>query len=146
MRDAREALTAIDDARAQAAARLVTPWWYHPVLGLLAAGMLLLVALASLPAMAVGLALYGAGIGILAGAYKAKTGVWTSGLKAGKASAWAYLLMAIYAACVLTALGFGRIGHVSWPAWVAAALMVVATVLIGRRFDAALRAQLRSTP
>lgn len=141
-----EALAAVGRTRADAAVRLVTPWWYHPVLGLLAGGLVLAVALGSPVVVVVTTLLCCLGMGLLVRAYKAKTGVWISGLRAAKAGRWAILLMAAYLACVLAAVVPGRLGGMSWPAWLAAAVLAVATIVIGRRFDAALRAQLRSAP
>lgn len=145
-KEAREALAAVGRARSDAAVRLVTPRWYHPVLGLLAAALLLAVALGS-PVVVIAAALLCClGMGILVGAYKENTGVWISGLRAGKASRWACLLMAVYLVCVLAAVVPGRLGGMAWPAWLAAAVLAVATVAIGWRFDEALRAQLRQAP
>ncbi|RAN79168.1 hypothetical protein B5P43_14635 [Bacillus sp. SRB_336] len=143
-KEARETLAAVGRARSDAAGRLVTPWWYHPVLGLLNAGLVLAVALGSPVVVIVGALLCCLGMGILVGAYKERTGMWISGLRAGKASWWACLLMAVYLVCVVAAVVPGRLGGLSWPAWLAAAALAIATVVIGRRFDEALRAQLRS--
>lgn len=143
---ARESLAEIGRARSDVALRLVTPWWYHPVLGLLVAGLVLAVALGSPVVVIVAALLCCLGMGILVGAYKEKAGVWISGLRAGKASWWACLLMAVYLLCLLAAVVPGRLGGLSWPAWLAAAVLTVATVVIGRRFDETLRVQLRSAP
>jgi len=140
------ALSSIEGARSVVAERLVTPGWYHPILGLLTAGLLVVLALGSLPVLLIGLVVYGAGIGVLVGAYKAKTGVWISGYSAGKTSGWAFLLSVVSLVCMLTALGFGRFGARAWPVWAAAGAIFLATIVIGRRFDAAVRAQLRDKP
>lgn len=142
--EAREALAALGGASADAAARLVTPWWYHVVLGLLVSDLVLAVALAALPVLAAGLFLYGIGLSILVQACKNKTGVWRSGFGGGKSSAWAGALLAVYLVCVAVAVGFGKFGDAVWPVWIAAAVVLVATVVMGRRYDAALRADMRS--
>ena len=68
-----------------------------------------------------------AGLGVLISAYKAKNGVWVSGLRAGKASRWAHVLMGIYAVCLVAAMYLSRVASLSWAAWVLAGLLIVAT-------------------
>jgi len=145
-RSAQEALASVEGARASAADRLVTPWWYHVALGLLVSGLVVLMALAPLPVLLAGLALYGIGLGVLVQTYKNKAGVWRSGLAGGKASTCAYVLMGVYFVCVAVAVGFGRLGDKAWPVWLAAAAMLVATVVLGRQYDAELRSDMRSRP
>ncbi|POH58323.1 hypothetical protein [Arthrobacter glacialis] len=144
--DARNALAAIDDARSHAADRLVTPWWYHPVLGLLAAVFVVAYTIGGPVAMISVAVVYFLGLGVLMGAYKEKTGVWINGLKAGKASWWTVPLVLIMILCAGGAYYFHAEKGIDWPAWVAGAIVFVAVNFFGRRFDAALRAQLRSRP
>ncbi|MGO2540976.1 MAG: hypothetical protein ACTH8J_07490 [Specibacter sp.] len=144
VQEAREALAAIDGARSSAADRLVTPWWYHVVLGLLVAGFVLIYAFGNVPVVLVGIAAYFVGLAILVGAYKNKTGVWISGFRAGAATPWTYALVGVYVTGMIAAILLARLASLDWAAWVAAPVLVVATVVIGRRFDGALRADLRS--
>lgn len=142
--EAREALAAIGGARSSAADRLVTPWWYHVVLGLLVAGFVLIYAFGNVPVVIIGIVAYFAGLGILVGVYKNTTGVWISGFRAGAATPWTYGLVGVYAACMIAVILLARLASLDWVAWVAVPVLIVATVVIGRRFDAALRADLRS--
>ena len=143
--EARKALAAIDGAKLNAAGRLITPWWYHPVLGLLAATFVVAYTTGGPVTMVVVGLVYFVGIGILVGVYKAKTGVWINGLRAGKASWWTVPLMVIMIACLGGAYYFHAVMGLQWPAWLAAALVFSAVNIFGRRFDTALRAQLRET-
>lgn len=144
--DARNALAVIDDARSNAADRLVTPWWYHPVLGLLAAVFVVAYTIGGPVVMISVAVVYFLGLGVLMGAYKEKTGVWINGLRAGKASWWTVPLVLIMIVCVGGAYYFHAEKGNDWPAWVAGAIVFVAVNFFGRRFDEALRAQLRSRP
>jgi hypothetical protein len=146
MSDAREALAAIGSARSSAADRLVTPWWYHPVLGLLVAGFVLIYALGNLTVIIAGIVVYFAGLGTLMAAYKNKTGIWVSGFRAGAATPWTFVLVGVYLSCMIAAILLARLASLHWVAWVAAPVMFIATIIIGRHFDAALRRQLRSAP
>ncbi|MBP2413562.1 hypothetical protein JOF48_002361 [Arthrobacter stackebrandtii] len=144
--DARAALAAVDEARASAAGLLVTPWWYHVVLGLLVSGLVALLGLASLPVLLVGLVLYFVGLFGLVQAYKKKYGVWKSGLSGGKGTVVAYRLMGVYFAAAAVAAGFGRLTDLVWPVWLVVAVMFGATVVLGRQYDVALRDELRNAP
>lgn len=142
--EARQALAAVDGARSDAADRLVTPWWYHPVLGLLAAVFVVAFSIGGTWVM-VGVAVaYFVGIGILVGAYKKKTGVWINGLRAGRASWWTLPLMVI----MITGMGGAYYLHaelgLDWPGWLAGTVVFIAVNVFGGIFDRALRAELRN--
>lgn len=137
------ALDAIGRARADVADKLITPWWYHPVLGLLAAGFVLLYAFGNVIALIAGIALYFAGIGFLIASYRKMTGLQVNGLRPGKASRWAWGLVGLFVAGTLAGVVFARFFEVSWPAWLAAGVLFTAVIVLGRGYDAALRAELR---
>lgn len=141
--DAANALASIDQARSEAAARLTTPWWYHPILGLLAAVFVVAYTIGGLGVMIAVAVVYFLGLGILMGAYKKQTGVWINGLKAGKATWWTLPLVVIMVAGMGAAFYFHVEHGLNWPAWVAGALVFIAVNVFGRRFDGALRSQLR---
>lgn len=137
-------LAAIADARSSVADRLITPWWYHPVLGLASAGFVLAYGLGNDAVRISSAFLLGlTSIGLMR-VYKRLTGVWVSGLDAGRASRWAKAMGVITAATGLGAWAVGAYTELDWIVWVAAALVLVATVVLGRRFDVALRDQLRA--
>lgn len=64
-------------------------------------------------------------------------------MRAGAATPWTIALAGVHAACMIAAILPARPASLDWAAWTAAPVVVVATVVIGRKFNAALRAQLR---
>lgn len=140
---ARAALNGLDDDNARLADRVVTPWWYHPVLGAVVA----VVALSStLPpsAMASVIALCVVVLVLLPAAYRRRYGVWVSqpaGPESRRMFRW------VMAAIVLGVVGGALLGMVE-PVWalVPAVLVLVAVVVLGRRYDAALRRDLAAGP
>ena len=142
-REAQEALTAIASARSNAAERLTTPWWYHPVLGLLAAMFVVTITIGGTVAIIAVTVVYFLGIGILMGAYRKKTGMWINGLTAGKASWWTLPLIVVMVGGMAGAYYFHAEKGLDWPAWVAGIVVLVAVNVFGRGFDVALRKQLR---
>jgi hypothetical protein len=141
--EAKEALGLVKSSQADVAERLITPWWYHTVLGVLEAGLIVAPAARS-PIVLVGaLFLFGIGLGTLVTVYRRMTAVWVTGYNAGRASSWAFALGAIaglaYVISIAAAIGLGW-----WQVSVAMAVIVVpVTIVLGRRFDDALRGQLR---
>ncbi len=144
VRSARAALSAIDAARAAAAERLITPWWYHPILALLAAGVSPASALGGEVGSIVILLIILFGMGLLIGSYKRLTGVWISGFAAGRASWWAVALTVVLFAMFATAYFLHSVSGVVWPVWAAAAVTFVAVIVLGRSFDVTLQASLLS--
>ncbi|MFB9164617.1 hypothetical protein [Arthrobacter psychrochitiniphilus] len=142
-REAQEALTAIASARSNAAERLTTPWWYHPVLGLLAAMFVVTITIGGTVAIIAVTVVYFLGLGVLMGAYKKKTGMWINGLTAGKASWWTLPLLVVVVGGMAGAYYFHAEKGLDWPAWVAGIVVFVAVNVFGRGFDVALRKQLR---
>lgn len=141
--EAQVSLAAIEGARANAADRLVTPWWYHPILGLLAGAFAVAYTIGGIVVMIVAFLVFFVGIGILVGTYKKKTGMWINGLTAGKASWWTLPLALIMVAGMGGAYYLHAERGLDWPAWVVGVVVFVAVNIFGRRFDVALRSQLR---
>ncbi len=138
-------LAIIAQARAAVADRLTTPWWYHPILGLLLAGYIVAVSLGSTAVKAIAIVLFLAACGALAGAYRRLTGIWISGLDArGRAARWARALGVLVAAAMVTSWSVSYWTELTWPVWCLAAVAFAGAVFLGRRFDTALRAQLRA--
>ncbi|BCY08590.1 hypothetical protein [Actinoplanes sp. L3-i22] len=142
--NAAEQLDAIANTRAAVADRLVTPWWYHPILGLLIAGYVVGMGLGNTALRLVTVVLFVAGAAALARAYKSLTGVWVSGFDAGRAGRWANALGALIGVIAVAAWLLGSYTELRWPVWPLAAAGLVGTIVLGRRFDSALRAQLRT--
>lgn len=142
--DAAQQLAAVAAARSAVAGRLVTPWWYHPILGLLISGYVVGMGFGDTVLRMVTVVLFVAGAALLVRAYKRLTGVWISGLDAGRAGRWANALGALIGVIAVAAWLIGSYTDVRWPIWPLAAVALVGTIVLGRRFDAALRDQLRA--
>jgi hypothetical protein len=138
--DPKAALAAISKQRHEAAERLVTPWWYHPVLGLLVGGYVVAQTVDSVVVRLVAVAVLLVGLAVLVRAYRRLTGLWVSGYRRGPAGRITLLLAAVYVAAVLVAVLIGNVA----ASLVAGAAVVVLTVVLGRRFDEALQEELRT--
>ncbi|WP_144009136.1 hypothetical protein [Enemella evansiae] len=143
---ASQALNDITASRQAVADRLITPRWYHPVLALGIAGFILGVGLLPVPWSVLPSLLLAILCGWLIGAYSRLTGIWvrpTMGQWSGRL--W-IMHSVILVACVLPAiLALSRL--VQPPIWLLIAAAVVAagaTMIIGPRIDAAMRAELRA--
>jgi hypothetical protein len=139
-----EALNIIAETRAAAADRLITPWWYHPIFGLLLADYVLGVSLGTTPAKLTASLVFIAASLALATTYRRLTGVWVSGFDAGPAGRWAKALGALVGIAALGGWAIASWTQVTWPVWCLAVLALAGGVVLGRRFDSALRAQLRA--
>lgn len=141
--EAAEALAAVEVTREQLADRLVTPVWYHPTLGLLAGGLIASAELDDLALFLAALLVYAVGCGVLVSSYRRLTGVWVSGMRRGPAGRISVLLVGtlyvIAGVAALLGLALGVPG-----AFLAGGVVAfVAVVVLGRRFDEALRRELR---
>lgn len=144
--DPQEALNQVAEANRSVADRLITPIWYHPVLGLLAGGFVVAYSLGSTPVRVIDMVVYLAGILALKEAYQRITGVWISGFRAGRASIWAAALGVTMGLSFLAAMILAGTTDRVPPVVGVGVVLLVATVVIGRRFDEAVRQQLRSAP
>jgi hypothetical protein len=137
--DPEAALAAIARQRQDAAERLVTPWWYHPALGVLIGGLIAVQGTHSTVLKSVVPIAAMAGVGVLVAAYKRRTGLWVSGHRRGAPGRWTAALVVGYLAAFAVAAGFGSLAA-SIPAAVFVALF---TIVVGRGFDEALRREIR---
>jgi len=144
--DPRAALESIAEARAAVADRLVTPWWYHPILGVLLGLYLVAVSYGGPALRVVAVAVLLAGLGLLTRAYRRLTGVWISGLEAGRASRWAWAMGGAIGVCMAAGFALAATGSPAWLVCGLGGVVAVAVVVFGRRFDTVLRAELRSEP
>lgn len=143
--EAGASLAAIADQRARLAERLVTPRWYHPVLGLLLAMLMLCVGVDSPVVLGLGLAVYFVGLGLLVTVYRRRAGAWVNGFRPGRSRPAALATTVVLLGC--GALSFaGRLQDWLWAPIVAAVVAFVAVVVLGRAFDRALGAELRGAP
>jgi hypothetical protein len=142
--EAGTALLAVQQQRSAIADRLVTPWWYHPCLGGLV-GVLIAVQVTHSPvATAITTGVVVTGMAVLASSYQRLTGVWVSGYRRGPAGRITLALAASYLVLVLVG---GFLDYVLGQrlAFVAAGAVAAGlTVVLGRRFDEALREELRA--
>lgn len=143
-RNSAEDLSLIAAARAALADRLITPWWYHPLFGLLIAGYVLACGLGGAAVKIGGVVLLVGGSAALVRVYRRSTGVWVSGLEAGPAGQWVGALGGLTVLAGVAALGIGVLTDLRWPVWCLALAGFAATIVLSRRFDTALRAQLRA--
>lgn len=143
-----EALAAVASSRAEVADRLVTPWWYHPALGVLLGVQALLVGQVLGTAGLVLIVLPILGMLGLATLYSHLTGidVTSVGGRGRRSSRLQWALMGLGMAGLLAALLGGAVLDLAWVPWVAAGLLIVMAVLVGRAYDVALRAELRESP
>ncbi|MGO1284080.1 MAG: hypothetical protein ACTHWF_06745 [Brachybacterium sp.] len=137
--EARAALDAMDADASQLAQRLVTPWWYHLILGALVAGA---IGAMSLPRVSsVGVVMVVIWIPFLMKAYTSRYKVSMTQPAGPRSRRMMLLILAVLAAL----MGSGallKLNSISLV-WVLvpAALGFVATVVLGRRYDEVLRSE-----
>ncbi|WP_127782428.1 hypothetical protein [Rhodococcus sp. X156] len=141
---ARQALDGLDVDGARLAEQMVTPWWYHPSLGLVVA---LIVGAQALPGSAavVLVALGVIAIPVLTTTYRRRYGISTT-QPAGPRSRRLLFLTAGIFLLAMVASTFGKLaGLASGWALLPAVLALVTTVVLGRRYDDVLRSELART-
>lgn len=140
------ALRDVRAARETAAARLVTPGWYHPCLGVI---MAVLVAVAALGRDATTVAVLVmaavASAVALVGTYRKRYGVWVGPAQAGPRSRPAWVAYSIAVAALLLAAAAVRGFDLSpWLGWSCAVLMFVVVGVGGPVIDRRLRDDIRA--
>lgn len=137
--DASAALDAAATARAGMAERLATPWWYHVTLGLLVAQMAFVQGLDNpnwtLPSAFL-LILGSLGLVLV---YRRQTGL----VAARPQGIRARLLLALLSALAMGGIVVGALTRDLAVSSIAAVVVLVGTVVLGRRYDEALRDELR---
>jgi hypothetical protein len=141
-----EQLAAIAQARAAAADRLTTPWWYHPTLGLLCAAYVPAVSFGAAAWRAVAVVLFVCAGAALVQAYRRQTGVWVSGFHRGRSRRWAIATSLLLGLTVAGGLATAQLTDRGWVVWLLSAVAFVGVNAFGRAYDAALRADLRARP
>ena len=146
--DPRDALADVAASRTSVADRLITPWWYHPALGGILAALVLVGALDAHNAIRITVALLAAiSIGALVGLYQRTTGLWVDLRNLGPTSMRWWV---VYLALVVVIVGISllpSIADITLPAWGAlllAAVILFGTIVLGRRMDDAMRADIRA--
>jgi FtsH-binding integral membrane protein len=138
-RDAAAAqLAALDADRAALADRVLQPWWYDVLLGLLLFGFLASYAFDSLWVTFPALVVFFAGLGALVAAYKRISGVWGSpGPRV--VALWGVLVLLVLVPAFVLAEGFDQ----HWVMVPAGAVLGVAVGVLSRLWGRAWVAELR---
>lgn len=142
--DAAAALNAVRLTQSALADRAVTPWWYHPTLGVLVGSMIATLAADSpiLQILSVLIAL--GGMAVLMRVYRMKTGLWIDGFSAGRAAMRWTIAMTVGLMVLFTVALVLRDVVAWWPGpIVCGALAVPLVIVVGIGFDNAYRATLR---
>ena len=138
-RDAAAAqLAALQADRAALADRVVAPWWYDVVLGLLLFGFLSSYAFDSHWVSAVAIVVFLVGLGVLVSAYKRITGIWVN-VTWGAMAAWTAIVLPVLIAGFVLSDGYGQ----HWAMVVAGAVLGLAATLFSRHWGRALADELR---
>lgn len=138
---ARAALAGLDSDGAQLAERVVTPWWYHPILGMFVAVIVGAQALPSPWSVAV-LAFTILGILLLMRTYRRRYGVLTTEPAGPRSKRLLIWTIVVFLLSMVAGLVIKLSGSPTWWVLVPAAGALVATIVVGRRYDQALRAEL----
>jgi hypothetical protein len=136
--DAAAQLAALRADRAALADRVVAPWWYDVLLGLLLFGFLSSYAFDSHWVTFPALFVFLAGLGALVSAYKRITGVWVT-IDARNMALWTALVLVVLVPAFVLADGFDQ----HWVMVPAGAVLGVAVILFGRYWGRAYAAELR---
>jgi hypothetical protein len=145
--EAQAALAAVERSRSDIADRLYTPWWYHPVLGVLVGG-LITVALAGLgfTVLIPVLIAYAAGLAALVTVYRRKAGVWVYSHEGGpKSRRSVHRFGAAMLGVVIIGAAFAIGMELVWAAPATGLVVAVSLAIWGRHFDKVLRAELRES-
>lgn len=142
--EAREALDRLNQDGEILARRVVTPWWYH--VGL-AAIIFTMIGSQALPGVAsitlVALAIVA--IPVLTLTYSRLYGISTSYRGGPRSTRILIATIAVLAIGMISALAIKIIGASPWWVLIPAGLAALATVILGRRYDDTLRAELART-
>lgn len=142
--EAREALAGLEADDARLAERLVTPGWYHPVLGAIVALIVCTQALPS-PASVAFLPVALFALPALVLVYRRRYGLWVGRPAGPRSKRLLGTMVVLFLLCFGAALvvKFTAVAY----AWVLlpAGVGFVASVVLGRRYDDALRQELGGT-
>ena len=139
--EARAALEDLEYDGATLAARIVTPTWYHPVLGVITAVFAGALALpGAWPVMAVATGIVA--IPVLTPTYTRRYGVAVSKPVGPHSRRLLRVMIAVLIAAMMSALALKLLGIDPWWALVPAAITFATTVVVGRRYDDALRQEI----
>jgi len=142
--DPATALATVSQSRAALAERVITPVWYHPILGLAIGLFFASYGTHNWWVITPAEALLFVVCFVLRAAYRRITGVWMSGYRRGRTRPATFTLLAILVALPVGAAVLDEHAHVHWAWYAAGALAVPSVIVFGRWFDELLRAELRA--
>ncbi|PPF78429.1 hypothetical protein [Pseudoclavibacter sp. Z016] len=120
------------------AARIVTPWWYHPALGVITAIFAGAHALPGAWPMVL-LVLGIVAIPILTTTYSRRFGVVVTKPAGPRSKRLLLATLGVLVAAMMSSLAFKFLSIDPWWALIPAGVTFMATVILGRRYDEALR-------
>lgn len=123
------------------AARVVTPWWYHSALGVITAifaGAHALPGAWPMAAIIVGIT----AIPVLTTSYARKFGVVVTRPAGPRSKRLMLVTLAVLVAAMACSLAIKFLGLDPWLALIPAGITFTATVVLGRRYDDALRQEI----
>jgi len=141
---ARAALSSLGTDRAKLAQQVVTPRWYHPVLGAIVALIICTQALPA-PASVVLLPFALFALPVLVAVYRRRYGLWFNEPAGPRSKRIMGALLVVLVLCFLTILPvkFTDVGY--WWVLLPATIGFVASVVLGRRYDDVFRDELSGT-
>ncbi len=142
--EARAALRGLDADGARLAQHMVTPWWYHPALGVIVA---VVVAAQALPGSAstIAVALAVIAIPVLLLAHTRRYGISTTNPVGPRSRRLLLAMLGILLLAMVAGVVVTLSDSPSWWVLVPAALAGVAMIVLGRRYDDALRDEVART-
>jgi len=142
--DARATLEDMEQDGATLVARIVTPQWYHPALGVITgvfAGAHALPGTWPVVAIAIGII----AIPVLTTTYTRRYGVAMSKPSGSGSRRLMLFMLAVLVAAMVSSLAIKLLGLEPWWALVPALLTFITTVVVGRRYDGALRQEITAS-
>lgn len=138
--EARAALDALDADASQLAERLVTPWWYHLILGVIVAAAIVAPTLPKVSSMTVFVMII-VWIPFLMKAYTSRYQISMTQPAGPRSRRLLLLTLAVLAALMASTVLLKLFSISLWWVVVPAAIGFVVTVVLGRRYDAVLRSE-----
>ncbi|MEO2134986.1 hypothetical protein E5344_10065 [Microbacterium laevaniformans] len=138
---AREVLAQLQDDGSRLASRVVTPWWFHPALGVIVAafaGSQALPGIASIWIVAIGIAV----LPVLTITYGRRYGVSTTQPAGPRSRRLLLTMLTVLILAMVSSLAIKVLALSAWWGIIPAAFAFSATVVLGRRYDDALRDEL----
>ncbi|TQJ31302.1 hypothetical protein [Microbacterium sp. SLBN-146] len=139
--EARAILDGLTADGASLATRVVTPWWYHLTLGLVVATIVMS---QTLPApLSIGLVVAGiVSLPVITTTYTRRYGVSASSPVGPRTRRLLVTTLIVLAAGMVAALAIRATEQSAWWGLLPAGVVLFATIVLGRRYDAALRLEL----